>query len=100
MSEFFPVIEINYANRKPSKTVIMRTIAEYLKQGGKAFSLSWGENVIDLNYHPKYQHWYGTGWIKEIGGDDIANELNAIRKQALDDIMQFKKEHIQFIHIK
>jgi len=99
MSTLFPVIEINYNNRKPSKAVIMRTIAEYLKQGGKSFDIRWGENWIELNYHPNHECWYGSGWIKEIGGSDIADELNAIRKQAIKEIQQFKKEHFQFIHI-
>jgi len=86
MSTMYPVIEITYNNKRPSKAVIMRTIAEYLKQGGKAFTISWGENWIDLNYHDKYHSWYGNGWIKSIGGDDIAKELNSIRKQAIEEI--------------
>ena len=100
MSTLFPVIDIEFKNRKPSKAVIMRTLAEYLKQGGKAFSITWGENWIELDFHPNQEQWYGSGWIKEIGGDDIAQELNEIRKQAIAEIQQFKKDHIQFIHIK
>ena len=99
MSTLYPVIEINYANRRPSKAVIMRTIAEYLKQGGKSFEISWGENRIDLTWHEGHAKWYGYGWIKAIGGDDIAQELNSIRKQAIAEVKQFKQEHIQFIHI-
>ena len=99
MSTLFPVIEIEYNNRKPSRAVIMRTIAEYLKQGGKSFDIRWGENWIELNYHPNHEQWYGSGWIKEISGDSIANELNEIRKQAIKEIEQFKKDHFQFIHI-
>ena len=99
MSTLYPIIEINYENRKPSRAVIMRTIAEYLKQGGKSFDIRWGENWIELNYHPNHGQWYGTGWIKEIGGDSIAKELNEIRKQAIKEIQQFKKDHFQFIHI-
>ena len=101
MSTFYTTIDINFENlkRKPSRAVIMRTLAEYLKQGGKAFNLTWGENCISLDYHPSHQQWYGTGWIKEIGGDSIANELNEIRKQALTEIKQFKADHFQFIHI-
>ena len=86
MSELYPVIEIEYKKRKPSKAVVMRTIAEYLKQGAKAFTITWGENWIDLNWHPKHQHWYGEGWIKDISGQDIGNELNSIRKQAVEEI--------------
>jgi hypothetical protein len=100
MSTTYPIITINYEKRKPSRAVIMRTLAEYLKQGGKAFELHWGENAIDVYFDPRDERWYGYGWIKEIGGDDIAQELNAIRKQAIAEIQKFKQDHIQFIHIK
>lgn len=83
MSTFYPLIEIEYKNRKPSKALIMRTLAEYLKQGGKCFSITWGENSIDLTWHNNNNRWYGSGWIKEIGGDDIAKELNIIRSGIL-----------------
>lgn len=99
MSTTYDIITIEYKNRKPSRAVIMRTLAEYLKQGGKAFEIHWGENCIDVYFDPRDERWYGYGWIKEIGGDSIASELNAIRKQAIAEIKQFKKDHIQFIHI-
>jgi hypothetical protein len=99
MSTFYPVIEIEYKNRKPSKAVIMRTLAEYLKQGGKSFEITWGENTIELQWHDNHSQWYGSGWIKTISGNDIADELNQIRKQAIAEIKQFKDEHFQFIHI-
>ena len=99
MSTMYEPIEINYENRKPSRAVIMRTIAEYLKQGAKSFDIRWGENWIEIDWHPNQEHWYGCGWIKEIGGDDIAKELNAIRKQAIAEIKKFKQDHFQFIHI-
>jgi hypothetical protein len=100
MSTQFEIITINYEKRKPSRAVIMRTLAEYLKQGGKAFELCWGENMIDVYFDPRDERWYGYGWIKEISGDDIARELNEIRKQAIAEIKQFKADHFQFIHIK
>jgi hypothetical protein len=100
MSTQFDIITINYEKRKPSRAVIMRTLAEYLKQGGKAFELCWGENMIDVYFDPRDEKWYGYGWIKEIGGDSIARELNDIRKQAIAEIQQFKKDHVQFIYIK
>jgi hypothetical protein len=56
--------------------------------------------MIDVYFDPRDEQWYGYGWIKEIGGDSIANELNAIRKQAIAEIKQFKADHFQFIHIK
>ena len=95
MSTMHPVINIEYNKRKPSRAVIMRTLAEYLKQGGKSFSITWGENCIELDWHPNHECWYGHGWIKEIGGDDLAKELNAMRKEA----QKFIKDHFQFVHI-
>jgi hypothetical protein len=101
MSTLFPVIDIVYNKRKPSRAVIMRTIAEYLKQGGKSFCITWGENCIELDYHPNHEQWYGRGWIKEIGGDDIAQELNQLRKQAVKELRdEFLKDRFTFVHIK
>jgi hypothetical protein len=88
-------IEIEFNNRKPSRAVIMRTLAEYLKHGAKSFDLRWGENWIEIDWHPNQDKWYGRGWIKEIGGDDIATELNAMRREA----QKFIKDHFTFIHI-
>jgi hypothetical protein len=99
MSTMYPVINIEYHKRKPSKAVIMRTLAEYLKQGSKVFTITWGENQIDIDYHPGQEQWYGGGWIKDIEGHAIATELNDIRKQAIKEIQQFKKDHFQFVHI-
>jgi hypothetical protein len=89
-------ISIEFNNRKPSRAVIMRTLAEYLKHGFKSFDLRWGENYIELDWHPSHEQWYGRGWFKEIGGDDIAKELNQYRKEA----QKFIKDHFTFIHIK
>ena len=86
MSTLYPIIKIEYLKRKPSKAVIMRTLAEYLKQGGKSFEIHWGENAIELIWHDKENKWIGLGWIKDIGGGDIASELNAIRRQAIEEI--------------
>jgi hypothetical protein len=99
MSTTYPIIQIEYKNRKPSKAVVMRTLAEYLKQGGKAFEITWGENTIDLYFDPRVEQWYGSGHIKNISGWDIAIEFNEIREQAIAEIKQFKKDHFQFIHV-
>ena len=82
MSTTFDIITIEFKNRKPSRAVIMRTLAEYLKQGGKAFEISWGENMIDVYFDPRVNKWFGHGWIKEIGGDSIADELNSMYNEA------------------
>lgn len=96
MSTLYPVIDIEYKNRKPSRAVIMCTLAEYIKQGGKAFCITWGENCIELDFHPNHDKWYGHGWIKELGGDNIAQELNTMRKEA----QQFIKDHFIFVTVK
>jgi hypothetical protein len=99
MSTTYPIINIEYKNRKPSKAVVMRTLAEYLKQGGKAFEITWGENTIDLYFDPRAEEWFGSGWIKDISGYSIGREFNEIREQAIAEIKQFKKDHFQFIHV-
>jgi hypothetical protein len=81
------MVEINFEKRKPSRAVIMRTIGEYLKQGATDFDITWGENWIQLGYSSQNEQWNGRGWIKEISGDDIANELNAIRKKAVNQLL-------------
>jgi hypothetical protein len=62
--------------RKPSKAYIMRTIGVCLENGHKHFELSWGENWLEF-IRAGYQ-WHGSGWIKDISGDDIARELNQL----------------------
>lgn len=81
MSQLHNVIEYQFHNRKPSKTQIMSCIRNAIKDGGKAISISWGENCIDLNVNPYHSSnrmglWFGSGWIKNIGGSDLADELN------------------------
>ena len=78
---------LQFDKRKPSKALIMRTIGEYIKEGVVDFDIHWGENGITLEYNAPQKVWYGSGWIKDIGGDDIANELNAIRKQAVRQLL-------------
>lgn len=101
MSTLFKTHNISF-NKKPSKAVLMRSIGKCLEQGAKSISLTWGENWIDLDFHPNHEQWYGQGWIKQLSGDDIAQELNTIRKQAIEDIQasrKFYNDHFQFIKV-
>ena len=91
--------EYDFQGRKPSKAQVIKQVNEGIKQGASLIHISWGENRVDIDYHPNQELWYGNGWIKDIGGDDLAQELNAIRKQAIAEIKQFKKDHFQFVHI-
>ena len=104
MSNTYPVINIEYNNRKPSRAVIMRTLAAYLEQGGKNFDIRWGENWIELQYYPKQECWLGSGWIGNIGGGDIAQEVNQIRKQAVREVKSLMHAaqamgKLQIIHV-
>jgi hypothetical protein len=98
MSTLHDITEITFEGRKPSKPQIMRAIGKALEKGTKAIEISWGENRIDLTFDDRTYNsgWHGYGWIKSISGDDIAKELNSIRKEA----QQFIKDHFTFIHIK
>lgn len=85
-----------FTGRKPSKAQVMRTIGNMLDNGNvRDISIHWGENWIDLMQQSN-GIWCGTGWIKDISGDDIAKELNEVRKEA----QAFIKEHFIFVHIK
>ena len=83
------LIELKSKN-KPSRAMIMRTIAEYIERGHKDLDLRWGENWIEIVKGG--DNWYGAGWIKDIGGSDIADELNSMQR--------FIKDHISFVVIK
>lgn len=98
MSTLHEITEINFEGRKPSKPQIMRAIGKALEKGTKAIEISWGENRIDLTFDDRTYSsgWHGCGWIKGIGGDDIAKELNSIRKEA----QQFIKDHFIFVNVR
>ena len=86
-------ITINITSkRKPSRALLMRTIGVYLEQGHKELELLWGENWIELSCGGGT--WYGHGWIKDISGNDIADELNDMRRQAVDQFYDFLKDHV------
>lgn len=68
-------------NRKPSKAYVMRTIGVCIEAGHTHFELSWGENWIELIQQRLNGLWCGHGWIKELGGDDIAQELNKMQRE-------------------
>jgi hypothetical protein len=89
MSTFYTTIDIEYNKRKPAKAMIMRTLDKHIKKGNRSFNFIWGENCISLDFHPSHLQWYGHGWIKELGGADIAQELNAIRTET----KKFLKAH-------
>ena len=62
--------------KKPTRAMIMRSILQCIPHGIRGFDLAWGENWIELEYY--HGQWHGCGWIKAIGGDDIASDLNKL----------------------
>lgn len=84
--------------RKPSRALIMRTIAVYLEQGHTDLDIRWGENWLEVV--KQGNQWYGAGWIKDISGDDIAKELNSLQKEAIDQFRDFLKDHVTIAFIK
>lgn len=76
MSTMSPIWEDFFTGRKPSRAQVMAKIKTAIQSGAAAISIQWGENSIDLDYSFNGACWHGHGWIREIGGDDIAQELN------------------------
>jgi hypothetical protein len=68
------VYEEYYEGRKPSEAQLRQAVKRGLRQGYIDFELSWGENMINLQKNHD-GNWFGWGWIKAIGGDDLAREL-------------------------
>jgi hypothetical protein len=77
-----PIFEIDFQGRRPSKPQIMAKIKAAIQSGAAAISVNWGENRLDLDYSFNARAWNGYGWIKAIGGDDIARELNRAQAEA------------------
>lgn len=92
----------NFTGRKPSKAQVMAQAKRFDAQGADFVSLTWGENWIDLQKQSN-GIWCGFGWIKEIGGDWVARELNHCPKKALaqgfGDPIKFLNDHFTVIHI-
>ena len=66
--------EFEFEGRRPSKAQVKKCAIQAIKEGYPLISITWGENWISLNNELGYIT--GRGWIKNIGGDDLANELN------------------------
>jgi hypothetical protein len=69
------IYEEYFDGRKPSKSQLVRSIKRGLKQGYHMFEVSWGENMVTLDRQAGGR-WAGWGWIKNISGDDLANQFN------------------------
>ena len=65
--------------KAPSLTQVRARAVSAVALGHDTISIQWGENCIDLEYSDCYETWIGQGWIRNISGDDLARELNAMK---------------------
>ena len=82
MSQLSPIWEDFFTGRKPSRAQVMAKCRAAIQSGAAAISIQWGENALDLDYSFNGRSWNGRGWIKDISGDDIAQELNREQRRA------------------
>lgn len=85
--------EYYFEGRKPSNKQVLNKINEGIKENARIIEISWGENMITLQRIGFNQEWYGSGWIRNIAGSDLANHINKLYNQ------KFIKDHFQFVHI-
>jgi len=71
---------ISFDGRKPSKAQVVKEVRKMMKKGWNTIEVLWGENWLEFTNVNGY--WHGSGWIKDISGQDLANfDLNE-RKRA------------------
>lgn len=69
---------IEYTGNKPSKVQVLAKVRKAMKEGADKIEVLWGENWIEIENVRGY--WHGSGWIRNISGQDLANfELNERR---------------------
>lgn len=74
------MIEHEFTGRCPSKASIMKVARQALATDTFVV-IRWGENQINIEkkFTPHYigkPYYWGYGWIRRVGGDDLAKELN------------------------
>ena len=87
MSVLNQIKEIVFDGIKPSYAQVMRAVGEDLSKGHTDIAVIWGENAIDLFFDHRVKQWFGSGWIRDIDGSYIAEELNEIRAEAQREIV-------------
>lgn len=79
MSELKPIYEDFFTGRKPSRAQVLAKVKTAIQAGAEAINIQWGENWIELDLHRGA--WSGRGWIRDIGGDDIAQDINQAARE-------------------
>jgi len=71
------IYEQYFDGRKPSKHQVIEAIRRGLSRGHNQFEIAWGENMVELEKGRAGPNtWIGWGWIKDISGSDLADQLN------------------------
>lgn len=81
--------------RKPSNAQVLKKINEAINQGHNYIEISWGENMITIE-RMQSKLWYGSGWIRNISGSDLATKIN---DAILNQQKKFINEHFQFVKV-
>jgi hypothetical protein len=66
--------QYEFTGRCPSLAQIKSQVKKAVAAGHDWIQLSWGENQITLE--KAGGPWFGYGWIRRVGGDDIARGLS------------------------
>lgn len=65
--------DYQFTGKKPSQAQVLKILKQKIKEGHNMISISWGENMVEFQ---KYNNtWFGSGWIKNISGQDLAKML-------------------------
>ena len=69
-----------FTGRAPSAAQLRAHAKKAAAAGHALIELTWGENQITLERRAPngfFGPWFGHGWIRRAGGDDLARELSA-----------------------
>lgn len=71
--------QFEFTGRAPSVVQIKAHVKKALAGGHDWIQLSWGENQITLEKNcGNSGAWFWHGWIKRIGGADLAREIRGL----------------------
>ena len=87
MSVCNPIKEVCFDGYKPSYIQVIKAVGVEISKGHTDIVLHWGESSIDLFFDHRVKQWFGSGWIRDIDGSYIAEELNEIRAEAINNIL-------------
>ena len=72
-------LEVEF-DRKPSKNQVLKLMRTEFKAGYHTVDITWGENWLTIEKWTDWAHkvhkYVGQGWIKDISGSDLADQLN------------------------